>query len=499
MSRSGIAFSSSVYPQRVNPRVRDILSSTRTRRIALDAVTLLLAVAVGAIAFSAAAHGEIGVGPTRLVVSIAPAFSARTVVELPPFGSVEAPTHRGPIRFIVRLQEIDAAGATRMFQSGALTIPQTLGPDAAMGLPVSGASALVWRLVGGGLLAAALAGLLVAFAFRRRRAVMALAVALAVAVPGVSLGAAAATWDVAAFREPTLHGSLAYAPQLLDVFSTRIASIERLRGQATKVASELASYYADERSLASGGALPGTYRVLHVTDLHLDPVGAQLARSIQHSYGISLVVDTGDLPIFGAPVEDYTYASLIDTSVPRVYIPGNHDSPASIAAIAGLGVTVVTSGTVEAGGLRIFGVPDPVSRGFGVEPDRALVEEAGRGAFAWLEASLRSGEATPDIVAIHNPLMEQPFIGKVPLILSGHTHSARFYMGKGTARLNSGTLGGMPYDPNSTGRKAQPYSASVLYYTAEKPRRLIAIDRIAVYTNRSTTVSREVIDESLLP
>jgi len=489
----------SVYPQGVNQRLRDILANPRTHRIALDTVTLLVAVILGAIAFSAAAHGEIGVGPTRLAVSIAPAFSARTVVELPPFGSVEAPTHFGPVRLDVRLQEVDAVGAARMFKSGALSIPDTLGPDAALGLPVSGGTLLAWKLIGGGLVASALAGLLVAFAFRRSRLIVAVAVAVAVAVPALSLGVAAATWDVAAFREPTLRGNLAYAPQLLDVFSTRVASIERLRGQATKVASELAAYYADDRSLASGGALPGTYRVLHVTDLHLDPVGAQLARSIERSYGISLIVDTGDLPIFGAPVESYTYASLLDTSVPRVYIPGNHDSSASVAALSALGVTVVTSGTVEVGGLRIFGVPDPVSRSFGVEPDKALVEASGRGAFAWLEASLRSGETTPDIVAIHNPLMERPFIGNVPLILSGHTHSARFYVSKGTVRLNSGTLGGMAYDPRATGRKAQPYSASVLYYTAEKPRRLIAIDRIAVYPTHSTTVSREVIDESLLP
>jgi len=96
-------------------------------------------------------------------------------------------------------------------------------------------------------------------------------------------------------------------------------------------------------------------------------------------------------------------------------------------------------------------------------------------------------------------MMEGPFLGKVPLILSGHTHAARFYVTRGTARLNSGTLGGMPYDPAATGRKAQPYSASVLYFTPDVPRRLIAIDRIAVHSTRSTTVSREVIDESLLP
>jgi len=483
----------------VKQGLREYLAGPRARRLGSNAAALLLAVIAGAIAFSVAANGHIEVGPARLVVSVSPAISPRTVVELPPFGSVEALTHRGPVRLSVRLQEIDIVGTSRLMRSGALSTPVTIGPETARDLPVTGVSTLAWRLVGGGLLAAAIAGAVVALLLRRSRRVLALAIVVAVVVPTAAIGVAYGTWDVSAFREPTLRGGLTYAPQLIDVFSTRVADITRLREEASTVARDLASYYADRRSLASGGALPGTYRVLHVTDLHLDPVGAALARSIARSYDASLVIDTGDLPILGIAVETGVFESLIDTSVPRVYIPGNHDSPASVEALRQLGVTVVTSGSVEVDGLRIFAVPDPISRGFGVEPDPELVKAAATSAFAAFEASLISGEATPGVVAIHNPLMEQAFVGKVPLIISGHTHSARFYREDGTARLNSGTLGGMPYDPASSGRRVLPYSASILYFTATEPRRLIAIDRIAVYPTRSSTVSREVIDETLLP
>ena len=480
-------------------RLRDILASPTVRHRALDALAVILAVLAGVLAFSAAAQGGLVVGPARLVVSIAPATTARTVVELPPFGTVSAPTHRGPVRLSVRVEEVDLADAVRMVRAGAVAASGTLGTEALSQLPMTGLPALVWRIIGGGLLAAALAALLVALAFRRTRNVVVIAVALAIAMPGAAVGMAAATWDIAAFREPTLQGNLAYAPQLVDIFSTRVARIQQLRGEAATLAGNLAAYYADERSLASGGALPGTYRVLHVTDLHLDMVGAELARSIARSYKVSLVIDTGDLPILGVPVETAAFASLIDTSVPRVYVPGNHDSPASIASLKKLGVTVLTSGTVEVGGLRIFSVQDPISRGFAVEPDPTPIEQAAQGAFAQLEVLLRSGETTPDIVAVHNPLMQKPFVGVVPLILSGHTHAASFSIVRGTVLLNSGTLGGMPYDPVVTGREPLPYSASVLYFTAGTPRRLIAIDRIAVYPQHSTTVTRELIDESLLP
>jgi len=483
----------------VNQRLRETVIAFFARRIVWDVSAIILAGVVGVIAFSAAAHGEVGVGPARLSVAVSPAASALTVVELPPFGNVEAPTHRGPTRVTLRLKELDVVSTSRMIEKGELSSVETLSPDVARSLPLAGLSTLLWTVLGGGAFAAGCVGALVAFAFRRRLAVVSLAVALAVSVPLAAVGVAYATWDVSAFREPTLRGNLIYAPQLIDVFSTRVASIKRLREQAVKVANDIASYYADERSISSGGALPGTHRVVHVTDLHLDPVGAELARSIVRSYEASLVIDTGDLPILGAEAETQVFASVLDTSVPRVYVPGNHDSPASLTALRGLGVTVLTSGTIEVQGLRIFGVPDPISRGFGVEPARELITDVAERAWNQLSESLRSGEPTPDIVAVHNPLMEKPFVGVVPLILSGHTHSARLYVSGGTARLNSGTLGGLPYDPSKSEKRVVPYSASVLYFTKDEPRRLIAIDRIAVYSNRSTTVSREVIDEELLP
>jgi predicted phosphodiesterase len=295
------------------------------------------------------------------------------------------------------------------------------------------------RIVGGGLLAAIAAAALVAMAARRTRRVVALACVTTLLVVCVPLSVAAATWDAAGFREPTLRGGLSYAPGLVEIFSRRVANIEKLRGQAEKVARDLTSYYADERAIGTGGSMFGTYRVLHVTDLHLDPVGAELATELARSYDVSLVIDTGDVSILGAEIEARAIASLVATSVPRVFVPGNHDSKATVDAMRAIpGVTVVETGTVEVDGLRIFGVADPFSRGFALEPEPSAIAQAARAASQRFSAALRSGETTPDIVAIHNPAMEEPFVGQVPVILSGHTHAARSYVTRGTLRLNSG-------------------------------------------------------------
>jgi predicted MPP superfamily phosphohydrolase len=480
-------------------RIAEIFDSPRTRRISADVSAVLLAIVLGVIGFSAAARGDITVGPATLSVAVTPSRLPSTVVELPPFGSVDATTHKGPVRVTVRLREIDLAQTQRLLEGTGTLSPQALGLGTTETAQIKGLVPLLWRVFGGGLLAAALAGLLVALALRRGRPVVAIAVAFAVLVPSASVGAAYTTWHVSAFREPTLHGNLVYAPKLIDMFSVRVGDIRELRRQATTVADQLAAYYANNRLLASGGALPGTFRVVHVTDLHLDPVGAQLGRSITASYDASMVINTGDLPIFGSPVEGAAFASLIETDVPYVYLPGNHDSATSVAALRALGVTVLTTAPIEVEGLRIYGVPDPAASGFSVEPSAGPVESAGEAAYQALAAAAASGEPTPDVVAIHNPLMAPAFVGHVPLLLEGHTHRSSFAEEDGTVVLNSGTLGGMPYDTSMTGQRNVPYSASVLYFTQGRPRQLIAIDRIEVFSGGSTTVARQVVNEALLP
>lgn len=475
--------------------LREILAS-RTGRLGSDAAAVIVAVVLAVTAFALTARSTAQVGPATLVLRAAPALHGGSVVELPPFGEVRAKTHSGPVRIVARVERIDIAKARALIETATpVTGLGDVGLDD-VGMGASGTRGLpgaLWRatLLGG--LAAFGVAALVLLAARRSRVVVVGGLLAVLVIVGVPMGVATSTWGAAAFREPTLTGGLAYLPELADVFSYRVARIEKLRTQAAKVANSLAAYYADDRSLANGGTLPDTYRVVHVTDLHLDSVGAELAANIARSYEASLVIDTGDAPILGVEPETALLASLLATDVPRVYVPGNHDSPASIAALAKLpGVTVLTSGTVEIDGLRIRGVPDPVSRGFGVEPDAERMEMITTAALARLERDLASGETTPDILAIHNPAMERPFIGFARVILSGHTHSARMYVSGGTVRLNSGTTGGMPYAPESSGRRALPHGASVLYYTRELPRTLVAVDRIEIHADRTTTVSRKV-------
>jgi predicted MPP superfamily phosphohydrolase len=289
-------------------------------------------------------------------------------------------------------------------------------------------------------------------------------------------------------------------PRLQTVFSARLSNIEALRLEAAEFANELAAYYADPRSIAPGGGLPNTYRVLHIGDLHLDPVGAELARSFARSYDASLVVDTGDIAILGTAEEARLLPSLVVTDTPVVFVAGNHDSSTVLEALSALpNFTVATTQSVEVDGLRILPVPDPAGREPGIESIPGQVEELTAMALRRIQTEQAVGLPPYDIVALHNPVAERQLIDRVPLILSGHTHSGRLYRSGGTVRLNSGTIGGMPYDPVITRRERLPHGASILYFTADLPRRLIAIDRVSVGVDGTTTLDRTVVDESLLP
>lgn len=483
----------------------------RSRPMALDALIVTAAVVVSAILAAALISVPIRVGPVTMRAKMGFGLSGQTTVRVPPFGLAHAHTHVGPARLVVAVEDVDIAAVERLLAQRT----EDPSPDLPSFAPAGESTLTVTdlleietraagtRLVGLVLAVAALSAPIASFsvlALRRRPSVVAAAAAAAFVAVLTSGVLGASTFDSGALAEPHLEGALTFVPRLEAVFTTRLSVIERLRDQVSEVADQIAAYYADPRSIASGGGLPGTFRVLHISDAHLDPVGAQLARSLARSYEASLVIDTGDLVITGVSEEVRLLPSLVITSAPVLYVAGNHDTQAVVDELTRLGnVTVLTSETVVVDGLRVFPIADPESLSPRIEPDRAAVRAATLAAAQRLRALEGAGMPRPDIVAMHNPLAERALVGLAPLVLTGHTHSERLYVSDGTVRLNSGTLGGMPYDPSLTDRARLPHSASILYYTATLPRRLIAIDRISVSPDRTTSLTRQVIDESLLP
>ncbi|HEY3317732.1 MAG TPA: metallophosphoesterase [Coriobacteriia bacterium] len=461
-------------------------------RLGLFALTMAACVTAGLLAFALFAHSTFEVGPATVSVGAQPAVKGSTTLDVPPFGAVSAGTHTAPLAIRASLREVDITRLQSLALSG---VPGTRTIDAYKAQATRGAE----NAAGKGLMAALAAAAFVGWALRRDwRATLAGGV-LGLAVPALMVSSAVLGFDSTAFRDPTYTGAMRYAPSLIGLVQGRIERVGNLQKQVEDAVRQMNAYYSHPQSFSAGGAMPHTFRVLQVSDLHLDPVGFKLESELADVFHASVVLDCGDADDYGTPIEGSAIKSFLDTRVPRVFIPGNHESPAVVRAIDSMpNVTVVESGTVTVDGLTIFGLADPMSRKDAWKPNVEQTTIEAQAAADALAAAEASGTPKPQIVATHNPLGLQPFADLAPLLVAGHTHVPDLGRIGSSWYLNSGTVGGVDFaklysDPSIA------HGASILYYTETLPRRLVAIDQISVWgrTDQSS-LKRTVVDPALL-
>lgn len=415
-------------------------------------------------------------------MSAVPAKSGATVVELPPLGRVQADTHMAPLRLTARVLAVDIDAAQRA----------THGPDPVGALREDVADALPGVLrafVLRALLAAALAGGIVALALPGRHWWYAAAgsagglVAVAVLLVG--------TWvpyDIDAFDEPQLSGELERVPGLLVAVQENLQGIEEVRDRVQVISSRLAELYAASVGELPGGA-PGETSILHVSDLHLNPLGAELTVRLAEDLDVDAVLDTGDVTSFGLGVEA-RFGGLLEASpVPYLLVPGNHDSAENRAQLAQLeGITVLDGDVAEVDDVRILGIADPTF----TASNEVSTEQANE-IKAALTDDVRAKVLAerPDVLAVHDVAQAADTPGVVPVVVAGHVHERTEREDRGTWLLTVGSTGatGLGAFTVETGR---PYEAEVLRF---RERELVAVDYLAVSgINGDFTLERRLID-----
>jgi hypothetical protein len=173
-------------------------------------------------------------------------------------------------------------------------------------------------------------------------------------------------------RESRLTGTLAAAQlfpdQLQQYYSTRTKALDVL-GSVVGIQAAL------QEQLDTAGGPPTALRIMFVSDMHL-AANYGLVAQYAASYGVDLIINTGDESEFGT-AEELTPAYLdqlraLTARVPMLWLAGNHDSPQVAGVMSSIpGVTVlgtktatgsgyrVTAGVVDAFGLTVAGLPDP--------------------------------------------------------------------------------------------------------------------------------------------
>lgn len=480
------------------------------------------------------------VGPFETTLAVRPSLTGHTVVHLAPLGTIDLDTHDWPVALHLRVDEIAVADAERIATDPAAI--DRLGDGAADevrdALEQLALRCALAALVGG------VGGALVARLSWRTAAAGAGVSGLLVGSLGLG---AAATFDANAVSEPRYTGLLSRAPAAVGDIEAVIDRFGEYRVQLSDLVDNMATLYLAGSELPTFEADGSLVRVLHVSDIHLNPQAFDLMERVTVQFGVDAVVDTGDLTDWGSDPETQLVDRIGDLEVPYVYVRGNHDSRRTQAAVAAQPNAVVLDGdAAEVAGLRFWGIGDPRYTPDKSEQDGRTEAERAEAFAPEVAERLAADEPPPvDVALVHDQRMADDLGGEVPLVLAGHTHDAtekrieprdRDAGGDGDGEVEGGDADGAgdsgdgsttsstgapdtgtdaevetPAGDERTllliegstggaglrglqGEEPEPLSASILYFDPDT-RQLVAYDRITVgwLTDAGATIDRHIV------
>ncbi|OLT13472.1 hypothetical protein BJF79_20660 [Actinomadura sp. CNU-125] len=404
------------------------------------------------------------VGPTSVQLSLQPSLHGGTALELPPIGALRLDTHWGPLALEARLTEVRPEEAQRLIEND---VELTRLTDRIAGELRDGVKDLLIRATLLALAASFVATLVLFRSWRRALLGMGSAATGIAAVLVLTLS----TFNPRAISEPRYTGLLANAPQVVGDAQNLVDRFSAYREQLARLVGNVSELYAATSTLPVYEPDPSTIRVLHVSDVHLNPAAWNVIKSVATQFQVDLIIDSGDLMDHGSEAENEFADSIEDLGVHYVYVRGNHDSEATAEAVADQENAIVLDDetrTVE--GLRIYGVGDPR-----FTPDKSTRDDAVGGdqlyaQGAVLAEKLRADRANPDIAVVHDPTEGKAFSGLTPLVLSGHTHTrSTELLPTGTRLFVQGSTGaaglrGLEHD------EPTPFELSVLYFNRSTKR-----------------------------
>jgi predicted phosphodiesterase len=404
-----------------------VLRHTWARRVRTAATIVLISLAgvvVGTLLF---AQTDIAVGPFRAEMSVSPSISGGTEVDIPPLGSLHLDSHHGPIHLKVDLGSLDQERTEALIDDpGAISA----AGDSAVADVTNGVLKVGLRALGA---AVASALLLAALVFRNVRRV-AWSGVIALAVTAGSLGLAAGTMRPESLGEPRYEGLLVNAPAVVGDARRIADNYGRYAEQLEQIVGNVSRIYTTVSSLPVYAPAGNTTRILHVSDLHLNPGSWGIIRTVVQQFEIDAVVDTGDIVDWGSSTEASYVGQIADMGVPYIYVRGNHDSVATESAVARQPNARVLNNTVTSvNGLTIAGIADPLFTPDKNETPPAVdADEPGSSpllrAGTQLADTIRASETPVNVALVHDPAMAPPLAGTVPLVLAGHRHQREVTM-----------------------------------------------------------------------
>jgi len=421
----------------------------------LHYVSIPLFAIIGAIIFvNLFAQVDFKLQALQARISVQASTKGYTVLQISPFGEVMARTHKTPLRVNISLENIDMELLGDLLETG--TEQDKIVTDANDAL-----AAAIRKFI---ILTAALGfagGLFGVFVIGTRNLKeLILGGIIGFAIVSLLMLGTYRTFDIDQFQSPEYNGVLKAAPWMIGLAEEAFNTVNTWGKQMRGIAININGLFQRVESLQAMAPGEGEFKILHVSDIHNNPASLEFIDQMVRTFGIDMVIDTGDLSDFGTPLEASLFEGIRKLGVPYVIVPGNHETPAIIQEMKQLpNVLLIENGVLAVKGIRIAGIADPASDSLEYKVNMEELKE-----FAQiLEGSIKGAEKKPDLLAIHNVKLAEKLTGQVPVILSGHDHRFKINFRGDSLFIDAGTSGASGIGALQTDRDI-PYSFVLLHF-----------------------------------
>ncbi len=415
--------------------------------------------------------------------------SGYTRLTIPPVGEIKAQTHRGPLAVRVALQNIDLPGLKK-------TLAETPAQQELLDLARLEFSSVIKKFVFKALVLGFLGGLVGVLILQRRQLRDYITGSLiGLLTVAVLLTNTYYTYDLKRFQNPQYEGMLKAAPWMIGLVQQSLDTVDTWGEQLRVVTDNLYGLFERMDTLETiGPAGEGDLKVLHVSDIHNNPAAFDFIEQVTRTFGVDMVIDTGDLSDFGTSIELAAMERIRKIDVPYIITPGNHETAAAIRDLQQMpNVKVLAGSTIQVKGLDIAGIADPAGYANDVKtPDEQLLKKyAGK-----LTEIIAKAPRKPVVVAVHNNRLARELIGKAQVVLHGHNHRYKIDVIDKTVLINAGTTGAAGFGGLET-KKEIPFSVVLLHFRRDGDRyRPVSADTIKVSNLQSGfSLERRVFSE----
>jgi len=363
-----------------------------------------------------------------------------TVLHIPPLGTVSSKTHFPPVDIHLTLRNINLEQLevfTRELSSGNQNWPEIMLPKIKEAVFTYFLYLLILAFFLG-----ATSFLLLSYPSRQKKNVLLgglISGGINCLAIGLLLFSIFFSYNIKAFSEAQYEGILEAAPWVMSAFDEGPAVIKNLGYQFTEVIDNISILQKEVESNLLLQENQETLKILHVSDIHNNPAAFELILKVVDAFNIDLIIDTGDLVDYGTALEMEIFTDFFNSiNIPYIFVPGNHESPAAIAALKAIeNITVLEEGVVEVAGIKVAGIADPLSSLPSMSgTDDDLAEKVAQ----QLKELVNNSEGV-EIIATHNPDYFKYLREGGNFLLGGHTHTPYIKSRNDYIEINAGTTG----------------------------------------------------------